>query len=182
MNITLVRHAQVDEKFKGRYNGHLDISLSNYGKTQARELGVKLQKLHFDKVYCSDLKRARETLKEFDLELPTIFSEKLREKSWGIHEGKSFEEIEKSGIKYTNFQEWIDTLDGENSTDYRKKVKEYFYTVIVKDSAKSILIVTHGGLISTLFSIVKDISLEEAFQNNVEYASLVELNIPLNLT
>jgi len=177
MIITLVRHGEVEEAFKGKYNGHSDIALSPYGKAQAKELGEKLQKEKFDKIYCSDLRRARETLKELNLNAKTIFSEKLREKSWGIHEGKSFKEIEAMGIKYKNFTQWIEDLDGEDSTLYKERIREYFYEVIAKDNAQNVLVVTHAGVIATLLSVVKNISLEEAFNTKIEYTSLIKLEI-----
>lgn len=177
MTITLVRHGEVEETFRGKYNGHSDIALSPYGKEQAKELGVKLQKEKFDKIYCSDLKRTRETLKELNLNVTTIFSEKLREKSWGIHEGKSFQEIEAMGIKYKNFMQWIEDLDGEDTTLYKKRIREYFYEVIAKDRAQNILVITHAGVIATLLSVVKNISLEEAFNTKIEYSSLIKLEI-----
>jgi broad specificity phosphatase PhoE len=177
MIITLVRHAKVEEEYQGKYNGHLDISLSQEGKRQAKELGLKLQKLHFDKVYCSDLKRAKETLREFHLNATTTFTNIIREKSWGIHEGKSFQEIEETGLKYVNFEQWIDALDGENPSIYKEKIRKYFYDVIAKQNAKNILIVTHGGVISTIFSIVKNISLEEAFSQTLEYGGITTLEL-----
>ena len=137
MTLTLIRHAQVQKKYQGRYNGHIDISLSPEGRDSAKALAKELQTQGFDKVYCSDLKRARETLEAFHLELPTIFSKEIREKSWGIHEGKSFQEIEEMGIKYKNFEQWIADLDGENSEVYKMGIKNYFYNVIAKDKAKT---------------------------------------------
>jgi len=180
MIITLVRHGEVDAKFKGRYNGHNNISLSLHGKNQAKILGKQLQTMNFDKIYCSDLKRATQTLQEFHLSTTTIFTDRIREKSWGIHEGKSFQEIEAMGIKYKNFTQWIKALDGEDSGVYKEKIKRYFYDVIAKDEAENILVVTHGGVISTLLSIVKNISLEEAFSQTPEYTSLTKLDIILN--
>ena len=177
MIITLVRHGEVEEAFRGKYNGHSNISLSSHGRLQAKELGKKLQKLNFDKIYCSDLKRTEETLKEFKLNITTIFSEDLREKSWGIHEGKSFQEIEDMGIKYKNFTQWIEDLDGEDATLYKERIKKYFYEVITKDETKNVLVVTHAGVISTLLSIVKNISLEEAFNTKIEYTTPIRLEV-----
>lgn len=177
MKITLVRHGEVKEKFKGRYNGHNDIGLSAEGKRQAKTLGIKLQSMNFDKVYCSDLRRAKETLKELNLNATTIFSDQIREKSWGIHEGKSFEEIEAMGLKYNNFEQWINELDGEDVQEYTQKIKDYFYDVIAKDNSQNILVVTHAGVIKTLLSIVKCISLEEAFCVEICYSSTIELKL-----
>jgi len=176
VKITLVRHSEVIKEYQGKYNGHIDIALSLKGKKDAKELAQKLQDIEFDRVYCSDLLRARETLDELDIDLEPIYTDRLREKSWGKHEGKSFEEIELDGIKYENFEQWISALDGENMQEYIQRVREYFYETVFKQDTKNILIVTHSGLIKTLLSITKNISLEEAFAINLPYSSYITLD------
>ena len=174
MKIYLVRHAEVIEKYQGKYNGHIDIALSQNGKKQAKELAKKLKHIKFDKIYCSDLLRAKETLKAFNYTQKVIYSKKLREKSWGKHEGKSFDEIISQELTYINFEQWIKALDGENFLSYKNKIKEYFSTTIIQDTKeKNILIITHAGLIKTLISILKNISLEESFRISLPYASYI---------
>ncbi len=177
MTLTLVRHAQIAKEYKGKYNGLIDISLSKEGIDDAKKLGKILKKRAFDKVYCSDLKRARETLAAFELKLPTIYSKEICEKSWGIHEGKSFEEIEAMGLRYENFEQWVDALGGERYAEYKERIKNYFYGVIKNDDAENILVITHAGVIKTLLSIVKNISLEEAFSIELPYASTIEIKL-----
>jgi len=172
MIVTLVRHAEVIEEYQGKYNGHIDIGLSQNGKLQAIELGQKLQDSKFEKVYCSDLLRARETLQAFDLNIETIYAKELREKSWGRHEGKSFDEIKKEGIKYENFEQWINALDGEDVTKYKERIGKYFYQTLFKEEAQNILVVTHSGVIKTLLSILRKLSLEEAFSTQLSYLSV----------
>lgn len=176
MILTLVRHAEVIEEYQGRYNGHLDIALSVNGKLQAKEVAKKLEDVEFDKVYCSDLIRCRQTLSAFNLQTEIIYTDRLREKSWGIHEGKSFEEIVAQGIKYENFEQWINALDGENTQEYIDKLKEYFNETIFKEDAKNILIVTHSGVIKTLLHLTENILLEEAFGTPLPYSSYITLD------
>ena len=174
MNLTLVRHGEVIKEYQGKYNGHLDIALSDKGKEQAKELAKTLQISQFDMFYCSSLLRARETIAAFDAK--PIFSDRLREKSWGRHEGKGFSEIEAEGIKYKNFEQWINALDGEDMHKYIADLREYFYETILKQDAQNILIVTHAGVIKTLLHITQNISLEEAFAKELPYASFITLD------
>ena len=176
MKITLVRHSEVIKEYQGKYNGHIDISLSLKGINDARELAQKLKDKEFDKVYCSDLLRAKETLNELNLDIKPIYTKELREKSWGRHEGKSFEEIQAEGIEYKNFEQWISALDGEDFSIYQERVQKYFYETIFKEDMQNILVVTHSGVIKTLLSIVKDISLKEAFSTNLPYSSFITLD------
>lgn len=171
-----MRHSEVIHKYQGKYNGHIDIALSDKGKNDAKELAKKLQNIKFDKIYCSDLLRAKQTLTAFNLSLEPICIDKLREKSWGKHEGKSFEEIEAEGLKYENFKQWISVLDGEDIEEYRARIKEYFYETIFKQKVQNILVVTHSGVIKTLLSITKNISLEEAFAIDLPYSSYITLD------
>jgi len=176
MKITLVRHAEVLESYQGKYNGHIDISLSENGKLQAKELANKLQDEDFDRIYCSDLLRAKETLDAFEIKIEPIFTSRLREKSWGIHEGKSFDEIQDSGIIYENFEQWIKALDGEDIYEYKDNAKDFLYNTILSSKSKNILIVTHSGFIKTILSIVKKYSLEDAFSIKLPYSSFVVIN------
>ena len=170
MKITLIRHAQIDQKYQGHYNGHLDIGLSKQGYKDAKEFGKKLDCKEFDTIYCSDLKRAKETIKQFSCTQKIIYTDKLREKSWGKHEGMSFDEIiSKDEIKYENFLQWIKALDGEDYESYIKRIKKFFIHQLPSTNKKNILIVTHAGVIRTLLHIFKDITLEEAFSIKVPY-------------
>ncbi len=177
MKITLLRHAEVQEEYLGKYNGHNDISLSQNGRLQAKKLSVEFKAKNFDKIYCSDLRRTKETLELLELPQQVVYSEKLREKSWGIHEGKSFDEIQEMGVKYENFEQYIDALDGENMQEYILKIESYFKEVIFKQDAENILVVTHSGVIKVLLSILNKTSLEEAFGISLPYASFKILNI-----
>lgn len=176
MKITLVRHAEVEKNYQGKYNGHLDISLSKNGKLQAKELANRFQDEDFDKIYCSDLLRAKETLDAFDTQVEVIFTSKLREKSWGIHEGKSFDEIQDSGIIYESFEQWVNALDGEDIYQYKANVKNFLENTLLNEKSKNILIVTHSGFIKTLVSIIQKSSLEQAFSLDLPYSSFVVIS------
>ncbi len=167
MPITLVRHAEVEEAYIGKYNGHIDIGLSAKGREQAKALAKALQSEKYEKIYCSDLRRARETLAAFSLDITPIFTKALREKSWGRHEGKSFEEIEAEGIKYENFTQWIAALDGERVEEFEKRVREFLHSI--EQSNANILLVTHAGVIKVIQAMYKNVSIEETFMQTLAY-------------
>ena len=171
MKITLIRHAEVVEKYSGCYNRHIDISLSENGHNQAREIAQKFQNEKFDAVFCSDLKRAKETLNYFShAKEKVIYTDKLREKSWGKHEGMSFDEIISQGeIEYKNFLQWIDALDGESKEAFMARVDKFFFEFLPTTHKENILIVTHSGVIKVFLSLTKNITMEEAFSINIPY-------------
>ena len=173
MKLYFVRHCEVVERYHGRYNGHLDIPLSQKGKADAKLLAQKLSCVDFDRAFCSDLLRAKQTIEPFKLRCEIIYTERLREKSWGRHEGKSFAEITKEGLKYTTFTKWINDLDGENFHHYAQRLLEYFQNVLLKQKGENILVVTHAGVIKTLISLLNKIDLEESFSTPLPYGSYV---------
>lgn len=184
MQVTLIRHAEVDEAYHGCYNGHIDIGLSKKGENQSRALAQEFAISEFDALFCSDLLRAKMTIKEFvhpkstsSLTLTAhakqiIYTKQLREKSWGKHEGLSFDEIIAQGeVEYQDFLQWIRALDGEPYEEFVKRVETFFFLFLPSLKKESILVVTHAGVIRVLMSLVENISLEEAFSIKVKNAS-----------
>ena len=79
-------------------------------------------------------------------------------------------------IKYINFEQWLNALDGESVQEYTSRVKKFLFEYLPSLKKENILLVTHSGVIKTFISGVKDISLEEAFGISVGYASYVVYN------
>ncbi len=178
MRITLVRHCEVQEDYIGCYNGHIDIDLSQNGYKQAKILADNLKDEDYDAVFCSDLKRAKESLKYFTNLKNITYTNKLREKSWGEDEGKSYDEICKDkNINYENFEQWIDALGGESKEDFTARVESFFFRYLPESNKKNILVLTHSGVIKTFFSLYENISLEEAFSKKIDYSYTSILNI-----
>ncbi len=178
MTLTLLRHAQIEASFEGCYNGHNDISLSAQGRSQARALKQRLDTSSFDAIYCSDLRRTKETLDAFCHQQEVIYTKELREKSWGRHEGLSYEQIvTMEGQEYKNFDQWLAILDGEAYDLFIHRIKNFFFEFLPQQGDKNLLIVTHSGVIRILFHLLEKIPLKEAFSRKVNYASLTHIEI-----
>ena len=178
MLVTLLRHAEIPSQYQGTYIGHLDVSLSSVGTTSAKKLATLLENQDFDTVFCSDLKRAKESLAFSKYASNALYTPLLREKSWGRHEGLSFNAIiTLENTTYTDFRTWLDILDGENYTHFINRVKMFFLHFLVQSNSKNILVLTHAGVIRVLIMLVENISLEEAFSINIPYANSISLNL-----
>ncbi len=195
MTITLVRHGEVDEAFHRCYNGHNDIALSPKGQEEALELAQHLKEKSFDAIYSSDLRRCQETLKPIINQLnlststtvipaeagmtaiPTLLTKELREKSWGRHEGMTFDAIvERDGLVYEHFEQWINALDGEPYDAYIERIQHFFTQTLPQTGYNSVLVVTHAGVIRVLMHILKEITLEEAFSIDFPYSAYTTLD------
>lgn len=177
MRITLLRHAEVDEAYHRCYNGHIDIGLSAKGKEEAKHLGEHLKDEAYDAVFCSDLKRCRQTLEHFDLGIRPVYTSMLREKSWGRHEGKRFDEIiAGEDFGYEDFEQWINALDGEAYPAYIERIENFFKGFLPGNPYENVLVITHAGVIRVLFHILQKISLEEAFSKSFAYSNYIILD------
>ncbi|MEA1916077.1 MAG: histidine phosphatase family protein [Campylobacterota bacterium] len=171
MKLTLFRHAEVDEKYASCYNGHIDISLSQKGIMDTKEVALKYNSSSYDAIFCSDLKRCVQSIEPFGFE-NVIFTKELREKSFGMHEGMSYDEIcSTCNIKYENFTQWMNALDGESIEEFTLHVKRFFFEYLPSLHVEDIFIMTSAGVIKTLLHLLNNITLEEAFGIKIEYMS-----------
>jgi alpha-ribazole phosphatase len=177
MKITLVRHGEIDNAYLNCYNGHIDIGLSERGRKQAKALAEAFRGRTFDAVYCSDLRRAKQTLAPFALGRKPIYTQMLREKSWGRHEGMDFDAIcEREGLEYENFGQWIDALDGEPLDAYIGRVRRFFCDELPQTGSRDLLVMTHAGVIRALYAIIMELPPEKAFAIAFPYGALVTLD------
>ncbi|MCD8318593.1 MAG: histidine phosphatase family protein [Paraprevotella sp.] len=89
MELYLVRHGQTEENAANILQGHLPGDLTSEGIAQAQLLRDRLSRIHFDALWCSDLKRCVDTatlLNEVH-GLPTVYTPLLRERDWGPFTG-----------------------------------------------------------------------------------------------
>ncbi|WP_025690793.1 histidine phosphatase family protein [Paenibacillus zanthoxyli] len=159
--IILARHGATEWNTQRRYLGHTDQPLNELGRKQAKELGSALAHFHLDAIYCSDLRRARETACEVQRAVcgagrtqpPLIADARLRETDFGWIEGLTYEEaMARFPEEMTRWYEQIETRTPpggkESLSDVRSRVCHFMKEVSGQDYGR-ILIVTHGGVINS---------------------------------
>lgn len=81
-------------------SGHNDVELSDLGIKQARELGGRYDRQHFDAIFCSDLQRSYKTAEiAFGDRFPIIKDARLRECDYGDLTQKSKDIIDRERPK-----------------------------------------------------------------------------------
>ena len=158
----LIRHAETGWNASRRIQGHSDVPLNDAGRKQARKLASRLSDVELAAVYSSDSSRALDTAGAFtsDRGLDITVRLELREKSYGVWEGKTGPEIEASHPD--EFAIWQNVRDpsfkvpgGESDLDVRARVR-----LLVEDLRSSygdgdrIALVGHGGSLRALASEV----------------------------
>lgn len=175
MNIYVVRHGQTEENLKGTYYGTLDCNLTELGVKQSKVLGERLKNIKFDKVYCSDLKRARETLKYINVINDVVIDERIRERNFGVFEGKTFKEIEKEFeeecIAWNENWKGFKPEGGESFIDSYLRV-ETFMENLKAETGENILICTHGGIVRAMYIYILGGNLDFYWRFNSRNADL----------
>lgn len=152
--IYLVRHGRTDWNEKKLIQGHTDIPLNTEGEKEAEELAKELNSLKFDKAFSSDLLRARKTAEIIGAEhkLAVETTKALRERHFADLEGKPaklLKEISKTISKLEESKRFsykshpLVESDGELMSRFLTYLRE----IAVANPGKTILVVTHGGVI-----------------------------------
>jgi alpha-ribazole phosphatase len=164
LELILIRHGTTQWNREKRYLGHTDMGILQSSRNDLLPLKKELEGRSFSKVFCSDLKRCRETL---DIVYPNspdkvIFDDRLREMDFGDWEGQTYEQLRHS----STYRGWLDDPHsitpprGESWAHFNARLEEFMeiLTCFKKEennghSVSSVLIITHGGVIRQLSSM-----------------------------
>jgi 2,3-bisphosphoglycerate-dependent phosphoglycerate mutase len=155
--LIMIRHGQTQWNLAGIRQGHLDSPLTDRGVGQAKALGRRLAHERFSTLYSSDLGRAVDTAKKIS-ELTghdIITDARLRERHLGIFQGLSSEEIkekypEEYRLHRTMGPHYV--IPGGESVHQQVERNVGCLTEIAKrHSGETIVVVTHGGVLSGFF-------------------------------
>ncbi|MEW6703948.1 MAG: histidine phosphatase family protein [Pseudomonadota bacterium] len=164
--VIAIRHGETAWNVDTRIQGQLDIPLNDNGRWQAQRLAQALADEPLHAIYASDLGRAFETAQALSaaVGLPVVAERGLRERGFGIFEGRTWKEIE---------EQWP-----ELSARWRKRDPEFgpeggetlagFYQRCVSTAARlaaahpgqHIALVAHGGVLDCLYRASSRIELQ----------------------
>lgn len=167
MKIYLVRHGETNWNLEQKMQGSYDSDLTENGVNDAKLLGESLKNINFNAIYSSPLGRAADTAKYVagDRDIEIIYKDELKEMNFGIFEGELYEDIkEKYSTEWDNF--WnkphlYKSIEGEEYTEVIDRAKSILNEVIENHKEGNILVVTHTALIKAIYSIIKNLTLEE---------------------
>ena len=158
--IIAVRHGETAWNVDARIQGQLDIGLNDTGRWQARRVGEALAAEEITAVYSSDLGRAHQTAQSISevKGVPVIADEGLRERSFGIFEGKTFDEIHQTWPDHAHnwrkrIPEWQPPDGGESLLELRERVTRTMRELAARHPGEQIVIVAHGGVLDALYRI-----------------------------
>ncbi|MEZ5155632.1 MAG: histidine phosphatase family protein [Solirubrobacterales bacterium] len=104
--VWLARHGETEWSRTLRHTGRTDLPLTAEGEREARALREPLGAVHFDRVLCSPLSRARETCELAGLGDRAELRDDLLEWDYGEYEGRTSADI------HADRPEWLLWRDG----------------------------------------------------------------------
>ena len=164
MKLILVRHGQDDPACRGGWSDH---DLTPEGAQQAKALAARLKACReaysLAAVITSDLPRAVTTAEILAdaLSLPVVKEPRLREINNGELAGMANETALKRypGLFFSTLQMDEAYPKGESPRAFHDRIKNWFEELAAcrRDEPGTLVIVTHGGVISILYHLIKGI-------------------------
>ena len=145
MVVEIIRHGETDLQAEHRYQGRLDVPLSEQGRRQLLRADESPET-----VIVTDLRRTRETAGILFPEAVQVICPGLREMDFGRFEGKNYLEMADD----PDYRQWVDggclgtCPGGEARADFEDRVCTAFRTLIRQarqEGKKQLVIVAHGG-------------------------------------
>ena len=166
--LTFFRHTQTESNKKGVTMGRTDMSLNNEGIKQAGEIAEKIKERHYDLIFCSPLKRARETAEILFGKNNLRIDKRLIEIDFGQLTGKS--SLEADDYREAGFP------GGESYYDVSRRVNNFLEEIFIKYPGKKIAIVAHSNIWKVLENIINDQPLNINFLKQHTPLGPVEFN------
>lgn len=158
--IIAVRHGETAWNVAARIQGQLDVGLNDTGRWQARRVGEALAAESISTVYTSDLGRAHETAQSIGAAtgVPVVPDPGLRERCFGLFEGKTFTEIEETWPDQAHnwrkrIPEWQPPEGGESLIQLRERVTRTVQALALRHPGEQIVVVAHGGVLDALYRV-----------------------------
>jgi probable phosphoglycerate mutase len=162
MKIIFVRHGLSNSNILGKIEGHNNSKLSDKGRLQARATALRLKNIQISAIYSSDLARAKQTaveISKYHKDVPIRFTKQLRERKWGIYEGKA--------LNRANLKKWRAERDrpdfkhkgAESLTEAHLRIKAFIKRLIRESGGKTVVVVSHGYMGRVLLSMAAGESL-----------------------
>ncbi len=154
--IFIIRHGETEWNVQKIMQGHSNSPLTPEGERQAGQIANDLKPVHFDAVFSSDMLRAKRTAEIIALErkIAVKTTEALRERSYGVFEGKVYDEynqaLQKLIAKYKTRAEQdlaFQKMHGVETTNQSiARFITFLREIAVSYSGQTILVVSHGGV------------------------------------
>ena len=157
--IIAIRHGETAWNVDTRIQGQLDIGLNDTGRWQAKRVAQALAAEPIQAIYASDLSRAWETASEVakTARVNPQSEPALRERGFGIFEGKTYQEIEAQwpdqALQWRKRHPDFAPEGGESLLVMRDRILSVVNRLAAQHTGELIVMVAHGGVMDALYRL-----------------------------
>lgn len=158
MKLYMIRHGESTANQSGKHSGWSQVPLTGQGEEDARRAGALIRGMAFDKVCCSDILRARQTMGIALPQAQAQLTPLLREIGVGSLAGRYISDCEAEyGKAYLNNKAAGDyrPYGGENYEMHLDRVRR-FAEEMIQSEAQCIAAFCHAGTIRCMLDLVMD--------------------------
>ncbi len=167
MRIFVIRHGETESNQQGLIQGNIDSRLTPLGVRQSQLIAEELKGADIDFIFSSPASRARQTAQPLAIprSLPIAIVPGLREREYGIYEGKTLQEIKSTHPElFATGSEKIDLdakpKDGESLREVAGRVVPFVDRLKAHLKNQTVAIVAHGIVNKIIIGELIDCSLE----------------------
>lgn len=164
--ITVIRHGQSEGNISKVICGHYDTPLTDVGREQARLTGIHLFGKKVDRIYSSDLVRAKETAEIIakQIGMRVDVDARLRERSCGIFDGKPVADALKHPL-WEGFisKPHVNVEGGETIGQIYTRAKDFLELISRQHKDENVILVTHGGWLWVCVPAVLGVSIDSYY-------------------
>ncbi|MBL8350580.1 MAG: histidine phosphatase family protein [Burkholderiaceae bacterium] len=164
--VVAIRHGETAWNAEARLQGQLDIPLNPRGHAQAATLGEALRDEGLAAVYSSDLSRAWQTAQALAgaLGLPLAAEPGLRERSFGMLEGLTYQEIDRDwpalARRWRSRNPDFAPQGGESLASFQSRCVAAASRLAAAHAGQAIALVCHGGVLDCLYRAASRVALD----------------------
>jgi alpha-ribazole phosphatase/probable phosphoglycerate mutase len=154
------------------YRGCTNDPLTKHGWQQ---MNATVANRSWDQIISSPLDRCLDFAQQINRKtsIPLSTDSNWQEINFGDWEGKTAAQINPD-VLMRFYQSPIDSTpeNGESYTDFLSRINQSWENLIKIHSGKHILVITHGGVIRSLFTLLLGLPVERMFNLQVDHAGL----------
>ena len=176
--VVLIRHGETEWNREGRIQGyHADSPLTASGHAQALLPAECLASEAFDALHSSDAGRTRQTATPICAAtgLEVVYDATLRERNYGLFEGRTYREVEReypeAFQKFRTRDPYYVPPNGESAVQFRDRVVAALER-IAEGAAGGVAVITHGGVLGMMYRHVTGTPLDSKRSYSLHNASI----------
>lgn len=180
LTVFLLRHGQTEWNVQQRYQGSTDLPLNALGQAQTERVVHAFSEVPLDLVITSPLQRAADIAERIaaDHGIQPVMDDRLREFSFGIFEGLTFEEAQKQYPR--QFANWLEDYEqppdlGEKLTELYARTRLFLQELQQDHFGKQVLVVSHGGPLREIIRQTLGLSIDRHWWFMVDLAAVCEI-------